>query len=193
MFFVPLLFCSTRRQWPPALSVVAAVRDTFYLVSVEKACSASSCKGKSVDQPLNPYLAGVPVVPVAPRVLVLPAGRAQSTRTAGIFDHPDYSNPFTVINSPSRRRSFSTSDPAQIVSSSQPSFERVVSYLNTRQSSAVSNNPLLRAKWVQQGVSRSDVWRLKPRAIESDRQRHLWGQKRVLAPSLCRLHRIWIL
>lgn len=144
MFFVPLLFCSTQRWWPPALSIVVTVRDTFDPVSVEEVCSASSCRGKSVDQPLNPYLAGVPLVPVAPRVLVHPAGRAQSAMTAGIFDHPDYSNPLTIINSPSRLRSFSTSDPAQMAPSSRPSFQKVVSYLNTKQSSAASNNPLLR-------------------------------------------------
>lgn len=136
---------------------IVAVGDTL-----EKACSASSCRGKSVDQPLNPYLAGVPVVLVAPRVLVHPAGRAQSTRTAGISDHPDYSNPLTIINSPSRLRSFSTSDPAQIAQSSQPSFQKVVSYLNTKQSSAASNNPLLREKLVLLRVSHLDVSQLKP-------------------------------
>lgn len=43
--------------------IVVALRDTVHPVGVEKACSASSWRGKSVDQPLNPYLAGVPYGP----------------------------------------------------------------------------------------------------------------------------------
>lgn len=139
----PFILFHTHRTQAVTASFVA-LRDRVHPVGVEKACSASSCRGKSVDQPLNPYLAGVPVVLVAPRVLVHPAGMAQSTRTAGIFDHPDYSNQLTVINSPSRLRSFSTSDPAQIVPSSQPSFQKVVSYLDTKRSFTASNRPLLR-------------------------------------------------
>lgn len=52
------------------------------------------------------FLAYVPLVPVVPRVLLLPAGMAEGAGTTGILDHPDYSNPVIIISSPSRQGVF---------------------------------------------------------------------------------------
>lgn len=51
-------------------------------------------------------LALVPVVPVALRASLRPAGMVKGTGTAGILDHPDYCNPLTIISSPSRQGVF---------------------------------------------------------------------------------------
>lgn len=78
-------------------------------------------------------LARVPVVPVAPRALPRPAGMAQATGTAGILDHPDYSNPLMITNSPSRQGVFHFK-PRGNLSKFPAITPIVVSYLDIKQS-----------------------------------------------------------
>lgn len=71
--------------------------------------------------------------PVAPRALLSPAGMVEITGTAGILDHPDYSNPLTIINSPSRQEVFHL-QPCGKFSRFPASTPVVVSHLDVKQS-----------------------------------------------------------
>lgn len=93
-------FCSTQRQCQIAIEYVTNPLDVLSCAS--SAANSANYTGKSVPR----SLACAALVPVVPRVLLLPAGMAEGAGTTVILDHPDYSSPVIIIISPSRQGVF---------------------------------------------------------------------------------------